>query len=114
MRSLIISLIILNCFIFIQTEETTTIYPSANVESIDNIENDLINENIEIRNSIANKSFFTIAAVVENNPKLTTENSQRRLSTTTNKPKLSVYALINAKKQTKKTKAGKFKEKKLI
>lgn len=113
MRSILITLLIFNCLIFIQCfEESPTTNPpsvaanNGNVENIENVENDLVNENVEIRNSIANKPFLTIAA---DSPKSTTERdpNERRTSTTTNKPKLSVYSLINAKKQTKKTKAGK-------
>ena len=102
MRSLVICLFVVNCLVlFTQAEEA----PTTTLTSL-SVENDIINDNIEIRNSIANKPFFTIAA---DTSKSTTERdpNDRKTSTTTNKPKLSVYALINAKKQTKKVKAGK-------
>ena len=103
MRSFVICLFILNCLVLLaQAEEA----PTTTLTSL-SVENDIINDNIEIRNSIANKPFFTIAA--DTTRKSTTERdpNDRKTSTTTNKPKLSVYALINAKKQTKKVKAGK-------
>ena len=102
MRCFVLSLLLVNCLVlFTQAEEA----PTTTLSSL-SVENDIINDNIEIRNSIANKPFFTIAG---ENPKSTTERdpNDRKTSTTTNKPKLSVYALINAKKQTKKVKAGK-------
>ena len=104
MRLLVLSIVVLNCLAFIRCEESPTTTQTS--LSVENIENDLVHENIEIRNSIANKPFLTISG---DSPKPTTERSpeDRKTSTTTNKPKLSVYALINAKKQTKKAKGGK-------
>lgn len=104
MRFLILTVFILNCLIFSQAEDLS---PTTTLTSL-SVENDIINDNIEIRNSIANKPFFTIAADNGNKPTpAERDQNDRKTSTTTNKPKLSVYALINAKKQTKKTKAGK-------
>jgi len=98
---LLITLFLLNCLIFIQAEEPTTIQPALTVELL---ENDQVPDNsVEIRNGLANKPFFTIT-----DSKSTTERrDEKKQSTTTNRPKLSVYALINAKKETKRTKAGK-------
>jgi len=101
MRLLLISLLMINCLIFIQAEQAvTTLLPQYSAESIDS---DIAPEIVQIRNHIGD--IKPVSAEAESD--LSRQNEKP--TSTTSRPKISVYALINAKKDNKKTKAGKCK-----